>query len=99
MYHDPGVQKMQSVRAMVAVAAILFSLSGSLKASEVASSALTRAQQYHLRLHHLHTGEDIDVVYRVGNTYLPAGLVKLNSFLRSHPRHNPTSSPTTASTL
>ncbi len=79
---------MQSVRAMVAVAAILFSLSGSSKASEVALSALTSAQQYHLRLHHLHTGEDIDVVYRVGNTYLPAGLEKLNYFLRDHRTQN-----------
>lgn len=41
-------------------------------------------QAYHLRLHHLHTGESIDVVYRVGNTYIPAGLEKLNHFLRDH---------------
>lgn len=39
---------------------------------------------YHLRLHHLHTGEDIDVVYRVGNTYLPDALSRLNYFLRDH---------------
>lgn len=40
--------------------------------------------QYRLRLHHLHTGETIDVVYRVGNTYLPAALDRLNHFLRDH---------------
>jgi uncharacterized protein YcbK (DUF882 family) len=41
-------------------------------------------QQYHLRLYHLHTGESLDVVYRIGDTYLPAALDKLNYFLRDH---------------
>ena len=41
-------------------------------------------EEYHLRMHHLHTGEDIDVVYRVGNTYIPAALEQLNHFLRDH---------------
>ncbi|MCU1222006.1 MAG: hypothetical protein JWQ42_99 [Edaphobacter sp.] len=72
------------VGVAVAVAAVWFGLSGVSQASEVASSALPDAQQYHLRLHHLHTGEDIDVVYRVGDTYLPAALDKLNYFLRDH---------------
>jgi uncharacterized protein YcbK (DUF882 family) len=40
--------------------------------------------QYHLRMHHLHTGEDIDVVYRVGDTYIPEALDRLNYFLRDH---------------
>jgi uncharacterized protein YcbK (DUF882 family) len=40
--------------------------------------------QYHLRLHHLHTGEDLNVVYRIGNTYIPAALAELNHFLRDH---------------
>lgn len=47
-----------------------------------ASSALP--QEYHLRMHHLHTGEDIDVVYRIGDTYIPAALDQLNHFLRDH---------------
>jgi uncharacterized protein YcbK (DUF882 family) len=72
------------VVAALAVAAVLFGLSVSSKASEAASSAMTNAQQYHLRLHHLHTGEDIDVVYRVGDSYLPEGLERLNYFLRDH---------------
>lgn len=38
--------------------------------------------EYHLRMHHLHTGEDIDVVYRVGNAYVPEALDQLNHFLR-----------------
>jgi uncharacterized protein YcbK (DUF882 family) len=41
-------------------------------------------QEYHLRMHHLHTGEDIDVVYRIGNTYIPEALDQLNHFLRDH---------------
>jgi uncharacterized protein YcbK (DUF882 family) len=75
---------MRGVVATVAIAATLVSFSGSSKASETASSATTGAQQYHLRLHHLHTGEDIDVVYRIGDTYIPVALEKLNYFLRDH---------------
>jgi uncharacterized protein YcbK (DUF882 family) len=41
-------------------------------------------QEFHLRMHHLHTGEDIDVVYRIGNTYIPQALDQLNHFLRDH---------------
>lgn len=39
---------------------------------------------FELRLHHLHTGESLDVVYRIGNTYLPGAIAKLNYFLRDH---------------
>jgi uncharacterized protein YcbK (DUF882 family) len=35
-------------------------------------------------MHHLHTGEDIDVVYRIGDTYVPEALDELNHFLRDH---------------
>ena len=41
-------------------------------------------QRYTLHLHHLHTGESLDVVYKVGDTYVPAAMVKLNHFLRDH---------------
>ncbi len=41
-------------------------------------------QRYTLHLHHLHTGESLDVVYRVGNFYLPDAIEKLNLFLRDH---------------
>ncbi len=30
------------------------------------------------------TGESLDIVYRIGNTYLPEALEKLNYFLRDH---------------
>jgi len=41
-------------------------------------------EQYHLRMHHLHTGESLDVVYRVGDRYVPSALAMLNHFLRDH---------------
>jgi uncharacterized protein YcbK (DUF882 family) len=44
----------------------------------------TAGKVYGLHLHHLHTGENIDVVYRVGDTYIPEALDKLNHFLRDH---------------
>jgi len=47
-------------------------------------SHLLTGQQYHLKLYHLHTGESLDVVYRIGDTYLPAAMEKLNYFLRDH---------------
>ncbi len=47
-------------------------------------SLLSTANVYHLKLHHLHTNESIDVVYRVGNLYIPTALDQLNHFLRDH---------------
>jgi uncharacterized protein YcbK (DUF882 family) len=38
--------------------------------------------KYELRLHHLHSGETLDVVYRIGGTYIPAAMDKLDFFLR-----------------
>jgi uncharacterized protein YcbK (DUF882 family) len=32
----------------------------------------------------MHTGESIDIVYRIGDTYIPEALDKLNAFLRDH---------------
>lgn len=49
-----------------------------------ASTTPVPSEEYHLRMHHLHTGEDIDVVYRIGNTYVPVALDQLNHFLRDH---------------
>ena len=40
--------------------------------------------QFHLRMYHLHTGESIDVTYRVGNHYVPSALAMLDNFLRDH---------------
>lgn len=71
----------KGLAAALAVAVVFFGLSGVSRAEESAASG---GEQYRLRLHHLHTGEDIDIVYRVGNTYLPEAMEKLNHFLRDH---------------
>ena len=68
---------------------VLFGLSASTKANDLKSASSnpatqTAPQQYHLRMHHLHTGEDIDIVYRIGDTYIPEALDRLNHFLRDH---------------
>ncbi|HEX4154546.1 MAG TPA: DUF882 domain-containing protein [Acidobacteriaceae bacterium] len=41
-------------------------------------------KRYELRMYALHTGESLDVVYRIGNTYIPSALDELNHFLRDH---------------
>jgi len=76
---------------LAAVAALsLLGLSSSLKATNVdhtdagSVARVATPEQYRLRLHHLHTGEDIDIVYRVGDTYIPEALDRLNHFLRDH---------------
>src|ERR1700738_4147107 len=52
--------------------------------ASVNAAAASLSQQFSLRLNNLHTGESLDVVYRVGNTYIPDALEKLNYFLRDH---------------
>ena len=73
--------------AAAMVAAVVFVLGGSAQAGERAEASVLRMNggpSYSLHLHHLHTGESLDVVYRVGDTYLPDALEKLNYFLRDH---------------
>ena len=70
--------------AGVAVASLMLCLSGTSRAFESAASATDSGEQYTLHLHHLHTGENLDVVYRIGDRYVPAALEKLNYFLRDH---------------
>jgi uncharacterized protein YcbK (DUF882 family) len=57
-------------------------------ASAAAASAGTEieslSEDFRLKLNNLHTGESLDVVYRVGDTYLPEAMEKLNYFLRDH---------------
>lgn len=56
-----------------------------LRTTDLDSTSSTALQvPYHLRMHHLHSGEDIDVVYRIGDTYVPGALKQLNHFLRDH---------------
>jgi uncharacterized protein YcbK (DUF882 family) len=77
------------IAAIAAVAIVSLGLTASSIArsphtTSLRHAAATAPAEYHLRMHHLHTGEDIDVVYRVGDTYLPEALDQLNYFLRDH---------------
>jgi uncharacterized protein YcbK (DUF882 family) len=56
---------------------------GEVSSSDMSSSTLA-GKVYSLHLHHLHTGESLDVVYRIGDTYIPEALAQLNHFLRDH---------------
>jgi uncharacterized protein YcbK (DUF882 family) len=57
--------------------------------AEIAASGATTdipedGKPYQLKMTNLHTGESVDIVYRIGDTYLPDALEKLNYFLRDH---------------
>ena len=76
--------------AATALLTALFIVSPSTKASNVhrpllhRTTAASEPQEYRLRMMHLHTGEQIDVVYRIGNEYIPEAMNRLNHFLRDH---------------
>jgi uncharacterized protein YcbK (DUF882 family) len=53
-------------------------------APEAAANPHPTGQKFELKLYHLHTGESLDVVYRIGDTYLPTAIDQLNHFLRDH---------------
>jgi uncharacterized protein YcbK (DUF882 family) len=44
----------------------------------------TSPQEHRLRLYHTHTGESLDIVYRLGDNYVPDAIAKLDYFLRDH---------------
>ena len=68
---------------LISLAAFLALCSGSsVGAAETVDSAVPAP--YRLRLFHLHTGEHLDVVYRVGAQYLPDRIAELDRFLRDH---------------
>jgi uncharacterized protein YcbK (DUF882 family) len=76
--------------AIAVIATVSLGLGTNAKASNIRTSdpkptpSAAPAEQYRLRLHHLHTGEDIDIVYRIGDTYVPGALEQLDHFLRDH---------------
>lgn len=43
-----------------------------------------QAKEFRLRLHHAHTEENLNVVYRRGSKYLAGGIQRLNHFLRDY---------------
>jgi uncharacterized protein YcbK (DUF882 family) len=68
--------------AATAAAALVFGLSGQSRASDEGLAGT--GERFVLHLHHLHTGEKLDIVYKVGNSYIPGAIDKLNYFLRDH---------------
>ena len=50
----------------------------------VSAEELLNTQQYRLRMFHTHTGKRLDVVYRVGDRYVPEALSQLDEYLRDH---------------
>lgn len=78
--------RLKKFAAVTAAATLLFGFNGQSKASEETSGTKIAGvgRKFTLHLHHLHTGESIEVVYKVGNTYVPEAIEKLNYFLRDH---------------
>src|SRR5271170_8404404 len=68
------------IAGLVALSSL--ALSSTVRAND--GSVPTATQEYRLRLYHLHTGERIDVVYRIGDQYLPEKVAELDHFLRDH---------------
>ena len=77
------VSRVKFLVPVAAAAALVVPMNSFSLAAPTASGAMV-APSYMLHLHHLHTGEDLDVVYKVGNRYLPDAVAKLNYFLRDH---------------
>ena len=79
-------KRLKQVATAAVAATLLFGFDGSSKASEANGelSAMGAGERVMLHLHHLHTGESLDVVYKVGNVYVPGAIDKLNYFLRDH---------------
>ena len=53
-------------------------------AAAARAEAKSLSDEFQLRLQNLHTGESLDIVYRIGDTYIPEALDKLDYFLRDH---------------
>lgn len=52
--------------------------------SYAAESPVQPEPVYRLRLYHTHTNERIDLVYRLGQSYIPSAIDRLDQFLRDH---------------
>ena len=74
--------RFKQIAAATAAATLLIGSTGRSRATEL--EAGNTGERFTLHLHHLHTGETLDVVYRVGDVYVPGALEKLNYFLRDH---------------
>jgi uncharacterized protein YcbK (DUF882 family) len=81
------IKRFRRFATAAACSALILGSSTASRSSEPvkpAPSVLRTGEKYLLRMHHLHTGEDIEIVYRIGDTYIPEAMAKLNYFLRDH---------------
>jgi uncharacterized protein YcbK (DUF882 family) len=78
-------KKVNQLKRIVLQAIFVLSLLVCGRAMFAATNApVASAPEYRLRMYHTHTQERIDIVYRIGDNYLPEALDKLNYFLRDH---------------
>ena len=75
---------MRFKRTLIAGVVALSSLTVASTARAKNEASTPSHEQYRLRLYHLHTGEHIDIVYRIGDHYLPEAVAELDHFLRDH---------------
>jgi uncharacterized protein YcbK (DUF882 family) len=52
--------------------------------AQQSDTPVNTTQDHRLVLFHTHTGEQIDIIYRRGDQYLPDAIAKLDYFLRDH---------------
>jgi uncharacterized protein YcbK (DUF882 family) len=71
-------------KLLLASLAALVAIYSAIPAAAAEASATPGSSIYRLHLYHLHTGERLDVVYRIGDQYLPEGVAALDHFLRDH---------------
>jgi len=64
--------------------AVLLLLVVAVPCGRFAQAETPRPKKHRLRLYETHTQERIDIVYRVGDQYLPQAIARLNHFLRDH---------------
>jgi uncharacterized protein YcbK (DUF882 family) len=73
-----------SPSANAAVAKTPSAPSAKVSNTAVHETSVLPGRVYRLRMHELHTGESIDIVYRIGSDYIPGAVAELNYFLRDH---------------
>jgi uncharacterized protein YcbK (DUF882 family) len=76
-----GKRKMKSNSWLVACLVLVLLVSSLVRAVDNPGKS---PLEYRLRLYHTHSHERLDVVYRQGDTYIPAALAQLDHFLRDH---------------
>lgn len=86
-----SVSRAATRRARIAAAAREAAANAGAAAASAGAQVASISEDFRLKLHNLHTGESLDIVYRVGDTYLPEAVEKLNYLLRDRHTQDATS--------